>query len=351
MNQKPSTDIIKLDQVRTDINKIGYEQAVNHPFITGQFKNFFDNPKMAQEKLDTFRANYIICISDPDIKTVIANADKFTVIQSLINLTKDNLSINPYDKEACIVKYGNKVVGMPMAKGKIKRMQEKGAIRYIECLEVVYNYDKITNKNGRYTLTKEIINVPKDGKRVGVLLIAIMTDGKERHKFVMAKDVLLRKEHAPSKAIWTKWEDEMWRKTAINIFEKEIGVATLQFSEEYEDETPVEQVTEEATYEEVQEEAQQEEAVVVEQEPAQAEEPDILSEISEALTKKKEELTSKISANPGILKSDEIDKLKGIFQTIDIEKCQGYIDAINARIEKKKAEKEKLRNSPDAPKI
>lgn len=335
MQKTPSAALIKLDEVRNEINKSDYDKSVNHSFITNQFTSFFDDAKLAKSKLETFKANYLILISDKDIAKTIEKADKFAVIQSLINLSKDNLSINPYDKEACVVNYGGKIIGMPMAKGKIKRMQEKGAIKYIDLLEVVYDCDKITNVNGRYTFSKNL-TPPDKVKRIGVLLIAIMTDGNQRHKFVTMKDVELRRTHAPSKAIWDKWTDEMYRKTAINIFEKEIGVTTLLYSEFHEEE-PIQQDEQvsETTEQETAEDIPHEDIIpesIVDPNP----ESDILAELSE----KKQELENKIKSNPGILKSGEIDQLKEIIDTLDMGKLQAWIDAINKRIEKQRSNNE-----------
>lgn len=320
---KPEQALVKIDEVRKEINATTYDKIINHPFVKGQIQNYFvDSPVQSWQK---FQSNYMVLISDRDVYKTIENADRFTVVQSLINLSKDNLSINPHDKEACIVSYNGKCVGMAMAKGKIKRMQETGAIKYINYLEVVFDCDKITNSNGKY-IHERNLNPPANPKCLGVLLIVTMIDGKERHKFVLDRDIELRRKHAPAKAIWDKWTDEMRRKTVINIFEKEIGKTVLTFSE----------FTEE-------EEVEQEQEAIQEQEQEQIQEANVVEEETDILTaqlieEKKAELLQKIKDNPTALTSKDIDKLQEVIDTFGVEKLQAWIDGINSRIEKAKQE-------------
>ncbi len=337
----PSTDIIKLEQLRAEINKSDYAKIVDLPYIVKQFENSYDNPVEAKVKLDQFRNNFMVMVHDKDVAKTIVGADKFSLLNSLINLAKDNLSINPSDKEACIVNYGGKIVGMAMSKGKIKRMQEKGTIKYVKLLETVWDCDKITEVNGTMTFSRNF-NPPKTAQRIGAVLMVIMNDGKERHKFVSKRDIELRREHAPSKNIWNKWTDAMYQKTVVNMFEKEIGVATLLYSEfqdEDEPEMKEQQTTEDVPHEEIVPEQEEQEVEVITEE-----EPDLLSEIAT----KRTELENKIKNNPGALLAKDIDKLNKCIGSLDGNKLQIWIEFVEKCIQERK---EKLQKSNDKPRI
>jgi len=217
----PSNVIISLDKVKDEMNKASLPSLVNNQYITTQLGLHFKVNK--EEMIDKFKANYLVLVSDPQVLAALGNADKFSIITSLLNITKDGLSINPYDKEAAIVNYGGKAVAVPMAKGKIKKLQNTGVITRIQYLEIIYQGDLCTNKNGIWEHSINIVRAD-DAKMLGVLLIMLMPDNTLKSKFVSAKEVNKRKEKSKMKgSIWVEWVEEMWKKTAINMFEKEIG--------------------------------------------------------------------------------------------------------------------------------
>lgn len=242
----PSTTLLSLDKVKEKMNGQSLPALVNSDYISTALGLHYANNAKKEELIEKFKANYLILMSDEAVVKSLANADKFSIITSLLNITKDGLSINPYDKEAAIVNYGGKAVAVPMAKGKIKKLQNTGVIQRIQYLEIVYQGDVCTNKNG---IWEHSINIARsdDAKMLGVLLIMLMSDNTLKSKFVSAKEVNKRKEKSKMPNIWKEWTEEMWKKTAINMFEKEIG-GKPQFEFIKEDDEFEEQETQEANY-------------------------------------------------------------------------------------------------------
>jgi recombinational DNA repair protein RecT len=289
----PQQTVTSLALVRSEINKRELSTLVDHPFVIGQLSTYFGNSEKAISIIKQFKINYMVLVSDPDIKKTLEGCDHFSMVQSLIALSKDNLSINPSDKESCIVKFGGKAVAIPMWRGKVKRMQEKGIIRYINYFEIRYSSDGFIDKgNGKFVhYKKEIIpefcltvnniktfpsengtiltfnelNAKPTLKKVSliktgdiisdikgnkhpvtkisyepnmleVLMEVIMPDGRPRYKRVSNASILKRQAKSKMQNIWNEWPEEMWKKTAIGIFENEIGVRTPQFAEHIEEE-------------------------------------------------------------------------------------------------------------------
>jgi hypothetical protein len=269
-----------------------------------------------------------------------------------------------------------------MWRGKLKRMQETGVIEYIELLEVVYLWDTMTNVNNKYSFSrcmesdnpykKIIINnknyyyakydggfIPQEairtfltpkllielnevnlisfnieghgmcriatevGIRNGVLLVALMPDGRKRNKFVLSKDIEKRRKKSKMPNIWEEWTDEMYKKTAITIFEGEIGKRSLEYSEQYE----------------TQDEDEVEEPVTVDQETEYVEEAQEAEEVTEVF--QDEILRSQLDQlveSSGVLTPKEVEGLSEVIDTLDDTMLMKWISAINARVEKREKE-------------
>jgi recombination protein RecT len=315
----PTETEIRLDIAKTQINNLSLPEIVNHPFIINQLKAHFANTKELDTTIAQFKANYTVLVSDENVKKSIGNADKFTVVQSLISLTKDGLSISPYDKECCIVNYGGKAVAIKTWRGKLKILKETGTIKYLDYLEIVYVGDSVKNVNGKFEHSINI-NRTEGTQKIGVLLIARMPDGRDRGKYVSAYDILKRKKKSKMAAIWAEWEEEMWRKTAVNIFESEIGVSRhINHSDEYEDES----------YE------QEEETPIVDanivSEHQEQPEPEILAEqVQDSILR--ETLDKLVLDNPTVFSTSDLDRLKSDIDTYSDNKLQEIINYINKKI-------------------
>jgi len=318
MQKNPENTLMLLDKVKQEMNNTALPQLVNHPYISNQLKVFFGENK-SEKVINTFKSNFMVLITDDTVQKTLEKADKFTVVQSLINLTKDNLSINPHDKESCIVAYGSKAVAIPMWRGKLKRMQETGVIQYLDYLECVYSTDKFSNNMGKF---QHEINYkrPANDTIIGVLLVALMPDGRSRAKFVLSKDIEKRRTKSKMPNIWKEWTDEMYKKTAITIFEGEIGKRSLEYSEQYENEEEEENQTQDVTYTEAEPQAQEVEVM-----EAEVFEQDVIL---------RSQLDSLIENNT-VLSESELTKLSSIIDSLNDVDLTKWINAIKLRIEKK----------------
>ncbi len=306
----PSTTLARLDKVKAEMQKTNLSELVNHDYIKHQLGLHYGND--ASKKIEQFKANYLVLMSDPTVAKNLESADKFSILNSLLCLTKDGLSINPMDKEAAIVNYGGKAVAVPMVKGKIKKMQQNGVIDRIQYLEVVYEGDNVSNKNGVWN--HEInINLTGKEKKLGVLLMVLMPDRTVKSKFVRPFEIAKRKEKSKMAAMWTQWEEEMWKKTAINMFEKEIGSKPLfQFVEQEESEE-----TQDAGFSNVETEEEAQEAQGVEEIKQDA-----------ILRQNLDDLIA-----DGLLAENEKAKLESLIDGLSDEGLSKWITALNARKE------------------
>ena len=355
----PQQTVTSLALVRSEINKRELSTLVDHPFVIGQLSTYFGNSEKANSIIKQFKINYMVLVSDPDIKKTLAGCDHFSMVQSLIALSKDNLSLLPSDQESCIVKFGGKVKGIPMWRGKLKRMQEKGVVRYINYFEIRYSSDGFIDKgNGKFVHHKkkiipefclttnniktfpledgtiwtfnnsnaklilkkvslikigDIISDPEGNKHpvtkisyepnmLEVLMEVIMPDGRIRYKRVDASNVTKRQAKSKMPNIWKEWPEEMWKKTAIGIFEGEIGVRTLQFAEHIEEE------------EEEDDDNQQEES-----EQEQPQESNAPEEVTEA----------QVIEEQDILLRSRLDELKESLGQITKDRLELTIDSLN----------------------
>ncbi len=200
------------------------ESLADHDYIKMQLRASFSHLPLAKRNdiLARFQENFLILVLDERVAKAIRGADNFSIMKSLMDITRDGLSINPHDHEACIVSYNGVATAIPMAYGKLKKMQDNKIISRIDYLEIIYVGDEYSNNNGKW---KHSINLerPDNAKKLGVLIRILMPDRTKKTKFCTAKDILKRKATSPMAEIWEAWEDEMWKKTAINMFEKEIG--------------------------------------------------------------------------------------------------------------------------------
>lgn len=225
---KPSMILNNLDKVQEEMKKWTLPQLVNHEYVSTQLGLFFKHDAAAI--INQFKSNYLVLISDPEVKKTLEGCDKFSILNSLICLTKDGLSIHPYDKEAAIVPFKIKgvktAVAMPMARGRVKKMQHQGIIVRIQYLEVVYDCDECSNVNGIWEHSINLKRTDED-EPLGVLLMVLMPDNTIKSKYVRMSEIEKRQDTSEFPEMWDKWPEEMWKKTVINMFEKEIGKKPL----------------------------------------------------------------------------------------------------------------------------
>ncbi len=323
----PTTALLNLDKVRETMNTMSLAELVNHDFIRIQLSLSFG--AMGSHKIEQFKSNYLVLVSDPKIIERLKNVDNFSLLNSLISLTKDGLSINPLDKEAVIANYNGRAVPIATAKGKVKKMQQNGIIDRIQYLELIYENDQVSNKNGVW---EHSINIkrPDDEPAIGVLLMALMPDSTIKSKFVRASEIKKRQDKAPFPEIWKEWPEEMWKKTAINMFEKEIGfkpVFLFHKEEEAEGDFNSQQFTQDTNYSSDIPDGDNTEPVA----------PEIITQDPKRL----EELNKLLSEK--LLTDHEEAKLRSVLPSLKNDKIDNWIKALNLRKENK------AQNTPQPP--
>lgn len=114
------------------------------------------------------------------------------------------------------------ITGIEQYQGEIERMYRAGAVDAVIC-EVVRKSDMFLWNPGNppqhdadWFATAEV-----RGPLVGVYAYAVLKGGSISKVVVMGgEEVARHKEVAKTDAIWRKWPDAMWRKTAIHELEK-----------------------------------------------------------------------------------------------------------------------------------
>lgn len=271
-----SNAIQKLDTVMADISKLPLAKAIEHPYVSTSLGLHFSGTNK-EDVIARFKANCMILANDEMVKKNIVGSDTFTIINSLINVTRKGLSINPFDKECCIVKFGTTATVMEMVAAKKKLLVQSGAILNIDYLEVVYNCDKM-EQDGLKFKHRMNFDRPSSARKIGVLMVATLPDGRKKYKYVHKADIEKRKNviiektkrscakfnNTPEETkkkieaasgMWNTWEDEMWQKTAVNIFSKDIPNIAPMLREDIEfDGSEEMDVTEDVTHETVSDE-------------------------------------------------------------------------------------------------
>lgn len=332
----PIDTSIKLVKVRDEMQSLTPEQLVDHPYISNQLDIYF-GVKESKKIIGQFKANFMIMVTNPDIKKNLIGCDHFSMVQTLIGFAKDNLSLNPSDKECCIVKFGNKAVGIPMWRGRLKRMQERGAIKYIDYIEIRYRSDKFTDLgNGKFD-HKINDKRPANDEMVEVLMVVIMPNNASKYKRVSGIDIAKRQKKSPMQNIWKEWAEEMWKKTAINIFESEIGVPKMESDI---DDSELEEQVQNIDTEQYEQHEQPEEANNNVQEADVVEEQDVL-------------LRNQLEGLKGLLPDDRRAVLESKIHTFTNRQLQDSIDHIKETLKKVKedyeAKKEEAKKENESP--
>lgn len=136
--------------------------------------------------------------------------DRDSVIRSFIQCAQ--IGLFPDGKEAAIVLFGNKATLLPMVGGYRKIAAEHGwSLRS----EVVYEHDNFEFTEWPPTLFhSRALPGTERGPIIAAYAVARHRDGvRIEQKVMYREDILKRKDAARSKAVWDKWEAEMFAKT------------------------------------------------------------------------------------------------------------------------------------------
>lgn len=132
------------------------------------------------------------------------------------------LGHEPGTENYALVAFGNEVTGIEQYQGEIERMYRAGAVQAVIC-EVVRAKDVFMWSPGERPQHDAdwFATAETRGDLVGVYAYAVLTGGAISKVVVMGREeVAKHREVAKTDAIWRKWPEAMWRKTAIHELQK-----------------------------------------------------------------------------------------------------------------------------------
>ena len=151
-------------------------------------------------------------------------AEQNSLLQTFMRAAQDGLYLD--GKEAAAVQYGNSVQYIPMVEGIIKVLHNSGLIKTI-CAEVVYENDLFDYELGtNQHITHKPLITGDRGKPVCVYAIAV-TSNDGQYIEIMNMDEIekcrqVSKASSSPHSPWTKWPDQMRKKTVIHRIAKRL---------------------------------------------------------------------------------------------------------------------------------
>ena len=141
-------------------------------------------------------------------------------MQTFMKAAQDGLYLD--GREAAAVLYGNQVNYLPMVEGVIKLMHNSGLIKTISA-EVVYENDCFEYELGSKPFVKHIpLLVGDRGNRICVYCHVQTANDGDFVEILNMQEVEKCKQVAKTQAVWTKWYDQMCKKTAIHRIAKRL---------------------------------------------------------------------------------------------------------------------------------
>jgi len=195
------------------------------------------------------------------------NIDKNTIVSALLHCASDGLL--PDGKQSTLIPYGGAFTYIPMYQGLIEIAYRGGAIQSLNT-HIIYDNDTFEVQMGTEEKITHIPNMFETGNKIAVYAVATLNTGGKVYCCLRRKEVeaikneminkLIKKEKSKQPDIrkkeedeeakriasspWTKYEDEMWKKTAIRRIYKMIpksnnDIVQQRSPEEYEGYVPV----------------------------------------------------------------------------------------------------------------
>ena len=195
------------------------------------------------------------------------NIDKNTIVSALLHCASDGLL--PDGKQSTLIPYGGAFTYIPMYQGLIEIAYRGGAIQSLNT-HIIYDNDTFEVQMGTEEKITHIPNMFETGNKIAVYAVATLNTGGKVYCCLRKKEVeaikneminkLIKKEKSKHPDIrkkeedeeakriasspWTKYEDEMWKKTAIRRIYKMIpksnnDIVQQRSPEEYEGYVPV----------------------------------------------------------------------------------------------------------------
>lgn len=193
--------------------------------------------------------------------------DKDTIVSALLHCASDGLL--PDGKQSTLIPYGGAFTYIPMYQGLIEIAYRGGAIQSLNT-HIIHDNDTFDVHMGTEEKITHIPNIFENGNKIAVYAVATLNTGGKIYCLLKRKEVesikaemlnklkkknksnnpTIRKEEEKQEASrienspWTKYEDEMWKKTAIRRIYKMIPksnteIIQQQSPEEYEGYVPV----------------------------------------------------------------------------------------------------------------
>ena len=193
--------------------------------------------------------------------------DKNTIVSALLHCASDGLL--PDGKQSTLIPISGSFTYIPMYQGLIEIAYRGGAIRSLNA-HIIYDNDTFDVQMGTEEKITHIPNIFEAGNKIAVYAVATLNTGGKVYCCLRKKEVeaikneminkLIKKEKSKHPDIrkkeedeeakriasspWTKYEDEMWKKTAIRRIYKMIpksnnDIVQQRSPEEYEGYVPV----------------------------------------------------------------------------------------------------------------
>jgi recombination protein RecT len=193
---------LEVTQLRSDLTR-----------MSGELKNALPS-HITPEKFQ--RVVLTVVNMAPDLM----KGDRLSLLGACLRCAADGLI--PDGREAALVMFKGKPTYMPMVTGLLKRARNSGEISTINA-HVIHENDDFVIELGD---DEKIKHVPawnrERGKMIGVYAIAKLKDGGVQRAILSAADVAKIKASsaAGNAGPWGKWEEEMWKKSALRRLTK-----------------------------------------------------------------------------------------------------------------------------------
>lgn len=148
--------------------------------------------------------------------------DPVSIVSSVANVATIGLTLNPALKYAYLVPRGGKCVLDISYIGMIKLLTDAGAVKNIDA-GVIYEHDSYDFRKGSEPYFKHKPTLSNKGAKVAAYAIAFFRDGGFQYEILGREEIekirntseSWKNEKSKGFSPWEKWEDEMWKKTAL----------------------------------------------------------------------------------------------------------------------------------------
>ena len=174
--------------------------------------------------VDKFQRTVITAVT---MQPELLGSDRRTLLASCMKAASDGLLLD--NRDAALVRFGREVQYMPMVGGILKRMRQSGEIKAV-CTDVVYagdEFDYWTDENGKHLTHRPALN---RGEPTHAYAIINTHDGGIYIEVMDAAQVekvrAVSRTGSSAGGPWSKWWDQMARKTVLRRLAKTAPMST-----------------------------------------------------------------------------------------------------------------------------